>query len=762
MLWGVKWREFLPFASDLVTLIWAAIALAVAVVGLLRLRRARRKAAREAHESAPEQEAPLAGLTARPVMRAQGFKDREAELARLGDMMAQGNGVVWVTGPTQAGKSWLLSRYMLDNGLARRAGRFELRHGHRLLDVLEGINSFLCRQGENGFGAACGNPNLADVDRLGPLVHVLSRGKWVIILDSYEQVADSPELRKLVEVMQQDLVGSTVFVGSRVMPEWGDREAEIEVRAIEEQAGKELVREAGAPAEAADDLYRAVGGLPGALKLAGALAQERGASEVARDVKGAAGDVGEKLLAETFEAASEGARKVWAGLCLLPAPVTREAARAMCALDGFDEAWAELVRRKLLEPGAERAELHPLARAIGEARLGDMGAWPRACGKRGAAFYSEFAEKKGHDRLAVEPELENLLAAARLAFQYAEWKALWRMGIALGEALDRAGRWAARDELLRLSYEGAGRAANRGARARFSHNLAIALQQRGDVEGAERLCRESLAIAREMGDRPGEAKTLHQLGIVAETRGDLQEAERLYRESLGIEREVADRPGEGATLHQLGTVAHTRGDLQEAERLYRESLRIERKVGDRPGEADTLHQLGIVAQIGGDLQEAERLYGESLRIKREVGDRPGEAKTLHQLGTVARISGDVQEAQRLYQESLGIERQVGDRQGEAMTLHGLGILAQRSGDVQEAQRLYRESLGIEREVGDRPGEARTLAQLALLAEDQGDLPLALQRMEKAAAMFEEMGLAERGKAKEDLERLRRRLAGEPG
>jgi tetratricopeptide (TPR) repeat protein len=81
--------------------------------------------------------------------------------------------------------------------------------------------------------------------------------------------------------------------------------------------------------------------------------------------------------------------------------------------------------------------------------------------------------------------------------------------------------------------------------------------------------------------------------------------------------------------------------------------------------------------------------------------------------------------------------------------------------VQEAQRLYRESLGIEREVGDRPGEARTLAQLALLAEDQGDLPLALQRMEKAAAMFEEMGLAERGKAKEDLERLRRRLAGEP-
>ena len=47
--------------------------------------------------------------------------------------------------------------------------------------------------------------------------------------------------------------------------------------------------------------------------------------------------------------------------------------------------------------------------------------------------------------------------------------------------------------------------------------------------------------------------------------------------------------------------------------------------------------------------------------------------------------------------------------------------------------------------------------MTLLAEEQGDLRLAVERMEKAAGMMEEMGLREAERVREDLERLRGRL-----
>jgi tetratricopeptide (TPR) repeat protein len=518
--------------------------------------------------------------------------------------------------------------------------------------------------------------------------------------------------------MQQSLEGSVLVIGSRVLPKWAERSAELPVGAMEEEAGKQLAAAAGLPDADCSRLYRAVGGLPGALKVGGALALERGVDAVTKDLKGTAEQIGEELLGDVFAASGEPAQKLWTGLCLLPAPVTREAAQAICQEESFDAAWAELVRRKLMEPGAERAELHPLARAIGQATLSRMSEWSRQCRQHIARFYADSAESIGADRAALDAELENLLAAARLAYEAQEWEALWAMGYSLNTALNYAGRWAAREGLLRLCHEGAQEAHNGRHEAGFGHNLAVLLQNRGQLDEAERLFQQSLEIEREVGGRPGEAISLHQLGMVAQDRGELDEAERLYQQSLQIEQEVGDRPGEAKTLHPLGRVAQDRGELDEAERLYQQSLQIKREVGGRPGEAIPLHQLGRVAQDRGELDEAERLYQQSLQIKREVGDRPGEAISLHQLGMVAQDRGRLDEAECLYQQSLEIARKV----------------------------------------GNRPGEAISLAQLALIAEQRGDLRLAVERMQEASAMLAEMGLADKERAAQDLEHLRRRLA----
>jgi len=826
-------------------------------------------------DTSPPAAAARTVLVARGLMTAVGFKDREKELAEIGRLVDEGRGVIWVTGPAQSGKSWLESHFARSRGWQAKAARFELRGGADAQAVLEGVNRFLQGCNENRFDSWCRTANAAIADKAAALCQVLKGGGYAIVLDSFEDVAKDEDWADLVRVMQETMEGSWVFVGSRVRTHWTDRHAEVEVGPMEREAAEGLLEEAGAPSEGRDELFAAVGGLPGALELAGALAQDRGAKAVAEDVKGAAGEVGETLLAETFEAAGEGAQKLWTGLCLLPSPVTPATAEALCQRDDFGDAWRELVRRKLLDPGEERAELHPLARAIGETRLKEMEDWRQACGQRVAKHYAGFAEEKAEDRDAIEAELENVLAAARLAFQYEEWEALWGTGYALNTLLELAGRWMAREELLRLCLEGAERAGNKEERAAFTHNLGIALQQSGKLEEAEGLYRQGLEIKRELGDRAGEAQTLHQLGKVEQERGKPDEAEDLYRQSLEIEREVGDRPGEAATrhalavivrnqgkweeaaaefevclqlyrdfgmrleeamalhmkgmlaldrgkpddaedfykqsleierevghrpgeaktLHELGRVAQDRGKLEEAEGLYKQSLEIKREVGNRPGEAQTLHQLGIVACERGKLEEAEGFYKQSLEIEREVGNRPGIAISLHQLGIVAQLRGKLEEAEDLYRQSLEIEREVEDRPGEAKTLHQLGVVAQRGGQSEEAEELYRQSLEIDREVGDqrgvaqslhwlgnveylrgkleeaedwynqsleikrelkdRPGVATTLAQMALLAEKQGDVGLAVERMERAAAMMEEMGMGEAGKARGDLERLRK-------
>jgi len=687
-------------------------------------------------------------------MNTEGFKNRQAELLKLRQLVDEGRAVVWVTGPAQSGKSWLASRFVRERGWETNTARFELRGGPDVQAVLDGVNRFLLERAEDRFYAWCRTADVSVADKAAALCQVLKGGGYVIVLDSFEDVADDAGWTELVSIMQEGLEGSWVFVGSRVRAEWADRHAEVEVGPMEREAAEELLTDAGAPSEGRDELFAAVGGLPGALELAGALAQDRGAKAVAEDVKGAAGEVGERLLAETFEAAGEGAQKLWTGLCLLPSPVTRTTAEALCQRDDFGDAWQELVRRKLLDPGEERAELHPLARAVGERRLEGMADWRQACGQRIARFYADFAEEKADDRDATDAELENILAAARLAFHYQEWEALWAMG-ALGERLHLLGHWTACETLLRLCVDGADKAGSKKARAAFTQNLGIALQDRGKLEEAEALYRQSLEIERETENRRGVAQSLHQLGMLAQERGKLEEAEDFYKQSLEIKRGVGDRAGEAATLHQLGVLAQERGSLEEAEDFYKQSLEIERGVGNRPGEAVSLHQLGIAAQDRGKLEEAEGLYRQSLEIERETENRRGVAQSLHQLGMLAQERGKLEEAESLYGQAHAAFVDIGDRTSEAAVLHQLGTVAQRRGKLEEAEDWYNQSLEIAREVGNRPGEAKTLAQMALLAEAQGDLRLAVERMEQAVAMMEEMGMGEAGKARGDLERLRK-------
>ncbi len=744
----------------------------------------------------------LAGVSTRPWPRTDGFRDRGTELQELGQCLGQ-RGVIWVTGPTQAGKTWLVSQYVRAQQLEQRAACLEVESTHDLEAVLAGINCFLCGKGQWRYNTECHGTSRAPRDKIGPLLEVLDKDghRWVIVLDSFERIERDKDARELVKAMQRSLSKCTVVVVSHVMPGWATeapKPPEIQLGPIEEAAGRALLSQSGLAGRGLDldELYDLVGGLPGALERLVVLVDSRGPDAVRNQLKTRL-DVGKWVFGAVFEDANPDTKKLWTGLSLLPGPMTYDTAEKICELGAFSECWDSLQQWKLLMPADGGWQLQPLARAVGGANLSARAGWAEECGCKAANVYADFAENQAQDRAVVERELGNILAAASLASQYRQCEELWRIGRAMNKPLDEVGQWPARQKLLGLCYRAARDAKDDARRMEFAYELGLVVQDGGKLKEAQQLYRESLDAARKLGNKPTEIRSLHGLGWVAQLRGKLDEAVKSYRESGQIAESEGDKRALARSLHQQGTVARRRGKLTEAEELYQKSLEISQGLPHRIDVAHTRHELGIVARLRGQLEKAGTLFEESLRIEQQAGHRPSEATTLYELACVDLLRGDHNEAHRRCSNSLEITQQVGmgmqeprallllgmiahergdpdtaekhcagalekalaveDRPGEGMTKLRLGLLAQERGKLNEAQQLYKEAGQIAREVGSPVDEARAIAETARLAEKQGDLKSATRGMNEACQMFEEMGLAETEKAKTDLARLRDRL-----
>lgn len=686
-------------ASGIVTLILAAIAL----LGWLLRRRLR--AARPPHPPEPLQEDSLpsfAGLAARPAVNTEGFLAREAELARLNQLVTDGKRVIWVTGPTQAGKTWLVSQWVGDNGDPDMFARFGMDEGPTLDGVLEGINSFLCRHGEQGFDAACKAAEASLDQRLAELVHVLDKGRWVILLDSFEAVAADAAVRTFMERLQSDLRESVLLIGSRAMPEWGDAGAELPVGGIGEKAGFEILAEHGVDEEHRDALYQKVDGLPGALVRIAMLVRSRGVSAATRDLTGTAADVGEKLLSETFDALSEGAQRLWTGICLLPAPITRDAAREMCARDDFDASWDELARWKLLQMAGDRAELHPLARSAGEKRLGGMGAWRRACGQRVAKYYAGFALRAAEVEVrgAFEAEVENLVRGAELAQEYGESEALCAIARASGRLLYYWGFWAAWVQVMHVWHDQAASEDDPRELSESARLLGAALQARGAIVSAEESYSESLRAGEAAMDETLQAKALHALGTLWGNPAKHDHALSLMLRGLDLARQAEDRWEEASILHDVGALQQRQNQLEDAERNFAESQRLREALGEAHLAMYPEVARATLALQRGSREQAKSTYLKCLGKLRAVPDRSLEAIITYQLGNVALAEEDFPAAEEWYERAFAINRSLGKRVGEAESALQLALLADRRGDWDRARELLQGSHQVFLAAGD--------------------------------------------------------------
>ena len=156
------------------------------------------------------------------------------------------------------------------------------------------------------------------------------------------------------------------------------------------------------------------------------------------------------------------------------------------------------------------------------------------------------------------------------------------------------------------------------------NNLALLLQDQGDLAGARPLYERALAIREKVlgAEHPDTATSLSNLAILLQAQGDLAAARPLYERALAIREKVLgpEHPDTATSLNNLASLLQAQGDLAGARPLYERALAICEKVlgAEHPDTATSLSNLARLLQAQGDLAGARPLYERALAIREKV------------------------------------------------------------------------------------------------------------------------------------------------
>ena len=372
--------------------------------------------------------------------------------------------------------------------------------------------------------------------------------------------------------------------------------------------------------------------------------------------------------------------------------------------------------------------------------------------------------------------------------------------LAVGLALDRAGRFAAADEALTQAIDAA-----RGDGATASSIRARALVARAgirrydgrSVEAADDV--EAALVALASASQPGPL----DMGCRCIRVEALAERARIVAE-LGepdVARSVADQAvAEGAALGPgseedrarfaagvaRGSVRRTTGDLPGAQADLDAALALAERLDDPDGllVVEVLDELGILGKATGAYDRSEEAYRRALAILgATVGDgHPDEAAIHHNLGGLLHARGDPAAAEpharrsvELHAATLGedhlatlldrsawgaildrlgrseeaevqlrdalarLEAKVGlDHREVAVVLNNLAAIAQRRGAYDEAEDYCRRAVEIKERTsgGDAPSLATSLNNLGSIRRARGDHAGAIEAYDRAIAILE--------------------------
>jgi DNA-binding SARP family transcriptional activator/tetratricopeptide (TPR) repeat protein len=502
--------------------------------------------------------------------------------------------------------------------------------------------------------------------------------------------------------------------------------------------------------EAAAELVNFCGGLPLALRIAGARLASRRHWRI-KDLVNRLGDTAHRLdefnhrglelrsnIGLTYRDLNRQAKTLFRLFALIEAPdFAGWTAAALLDLDLYEaeEVLESLVEAQLLDavdyPGEhQRYRFHDLIRAFAQEQLMEttseaerhaaltrlLGAW---------LAIAEIAHRKeyGGDYATVHSDAARWYPPGGHAFDVdypMEW---WE---AERRALVWAVRHAAEVGLDDLCWD-------------IALTSLTLFEVKGYFDDWRETAKLACAVCERTGNRPGRAAALYSLGAMHRSQLRLDEAERCFDAALEIFRADGHLPGCAIVLRNCADMDRLRGRTAAMLLKYDEALTLARAIHDPVGEAHILRNLGRHWIGEGDNDKAHELLHAALERCKRVNYLRGEVMVVTRLAELYLNTDQIELAHQSLNRVLLIVRDIGDRIGEAYALYGLGVVRQRAGRLDNADTTLRHALSMARRVGERLVEGQALYALGEIELARGNGAAGAVHLEEANRLFAELG-----------------------
>jgi len=273
----------------------------------------------------------------------------------------------------------------------------------------------------------------------------------------------------------------------------------------------------------------------------------------------------------------------------------------------------------------------------------------------------------------------------------------------------------------------------------LAHTSVTLFEVKGYFDDWKETAERALAVAEETGNRRGQAVMQYSIGTMRLFQNRLDEAERSFERSLAIFRELDDVHGCALVLRNAATVDRMRDRVPAMTAKYHDALAGMRAVGDLVGEAHILQSLAKVSLDAGETELARERLDRALVCCDRAKYMRGEAQVLSRFADLHLDTNQVEQAHQALNRVLLIVRGTGDRIGEAFALYRLGVVRQRTGRLDNAETTLRHALSLARQLGVQIVEGQALYALGEIALTTGVSVEGAEYISEAHKLFEALG-----------------------
>ena len=608
-------------------------------------------------------------------------------------------------------------------------------HGHSAEQPLEPAVALLVLLRQLGVDAERIPPGL--VDRIALWRTELARRRALVLFDN---AGSSAQIADLIPTAPGNLAlvtGRRRLVGlDGVHPESLPVLAPAEAVALLARIAGERVH---AEPEAAAEVARRCGGLPLAVRLAGARLAHRSRWRVADLVRRLGESVLPELAAEDRSVADafalsyrhlpERTQRVFRLLGVCPGTefdALTVAAVSGLRLDDAQDALDDLIDVHLVEePERDVYRLHDLLREFAAALAGELTAAERtealrqlldqqlhAAAATDLPTYRMDVARDIGAPVALRPDLLAALSdrGARLERERRQFGRYVAAAVAVPELVHYAWQLARAtwrqlflrgylDDVYRLqqrALEASERNGNRAATAMCLNYLASVHYRRCELDYAVRLMERCIVIRRELGDRPATASAMINLANLHTRAGRWVKGIEVAHAARRFSLRGPLRDG----VNVLATSYDRLGRYDEALWYYRLRMMIQYETGDLARIGSTLLNIIVIKYRTGRVTAAtaHRQMLVALRVIQRAEYPYHESEVRDEIGRFLLEQGRVDEAVAQHRRAVALGDELHDAMQQSRLCHGLGHALHAAGDDQGALAMFQRALRLGQQV----------------------------------------------------------------